>query len=208
MMRIAAGTNVVRPMSSAMQPDNCMCVWKFMKKSRLDCIPSKLTSEEARELLDCIDDSDIVANASEALSRLRSAAKINRDLRVKYADTPQKYVESEVDLDDELKSLTLISGDTSSLVSFTENQGMRTLANLLSHDNSDICNSVVLALNEFTSENVLEDLGEFGRSRLISSIKDCNIPVALCNFFLRLPLSKIDEHDNIINRFNNKQTNH
>ncbi|PNG99143.1 Beta-catenin-like protein 1, partial [Tetrabaena socialis] len=110
------------------------------------------------------------------LAGLEKKAKENLALRLKYADQPDRFLESEVDLDEHIKSLMQAGGG---LLSGIRGRGARvlvsalraviagspelypllldgptlpTLLGLLSHENTDIAADVVELLSELTGE--------------------------------------------------------
>jgi beta-catenin-like protein 1 len=83
--------------------------------------------------------------------------KENMEARMKYADQPDKFMESEVDLDEEVRRLQAIAGNPELYPELIRLNAMPSLLNLLSHDNADIAGDVIELLNELTDSDVVED---------------------------------------------------
>jgi beta-catenin-like protein 1 len=111
-----------------------------MKRPRIDLLdlPANITAADAQDIINTVDDWDTNVDSGEVLATLRSKMKINHELRIKFSSVPQKYIESEVDLDEAIKSVTLLAADKDSLISFIKAKGLSILAELIDHDNTDI----------------------------------------------------------------------
>ena len=79
----------------------------------------------------------------------------NADMRARYADQPQKFIQSEADLDDELKGLSILSEHTELYSDFAKVKegGIESVVNLLGHENTDIVMRAVQVLGELTDED-------------------------------------------------------
>eukprot|EP01116_Phalansterium_solitarium_P003568 TRINITY_DN14389_c0_g1_i1.p1 TRINITY_DN14389_c0_g1~~TRINITY_DN14389_c0_g1_i1.p1 ORF type:complete len:591 (+),score=197.05 TRINITY_DN14389_c0_g1_i1:45-1775(+) len=88
--------------------------------------------------------------------------KINQNqmLRVKFPDKPEKFVESEVDLDDEIKKLSVVATAPELYPELVELGGVQQLVTLLSHDNTDIVAEAVGVLHELTDADTLTEADE------------------------------------------------
>ncbi|KAL7413013.1 DUF1716-domain-containing protein [Mrakia frigida] len=137
------------------------------------------------------------------LIQFERTVKKNQEMRVKFPDEPEKFIDSESNLDSALHSLTtilpqnpklfypeLVKGDTSTV---------RILSELLSHENSDIALDVVQVLVELTDEDVEQveedeededEEGEKGMGVLVGALLDVNIfELLIAN------LSRLDEKE-------------
>lgn len=81
----------------------------------------------------------------------------NAELRAKYEDTPAKFMESEGDLDAELKVLSLLSEHPELYEELVELGGMTLIVSLLGHENADIAINAIQILAELTDEDVNAD---------------------------------------------------
>lgn len=83
--------------------------------------------------------------------------KENMEARMKYADQPDKFMESEVDLDEDVRRLQAIAGNPELYPELIRLNAIPSLLNLLSHENADIAGDVIELLNELTDSDVVED---------------------------------------------------
>ena len=66
------------------------------------------------------------------------------ELRLKFSDQPERFLDSEVDLDEQLKSLTQVAGSPELYPILSESDGcIPTLLACLSHENCDIAMDAV-----------------------------------------------------------------
>eukprot|EP00884_Botryococcus_braunii_P022431 jgi/Botrbrau1/8872/Bobra.50_2s0028.1 len=99
--------------------------------------------------------------------------KENMEARMKYSDQPDKFMESEVDLDEEVRRLQAIAGNPELYPELIRLNAVPPLLNLLSHDNADIAGDVIELLNELTDSDVVEDSEEEAKE-LVSAIIENN----------------------------------
>ncbi|KAF2114718.1 Catenin-beta-like protein [Lophiotrema nucula] len=77
----------------------------------------------------------------------------NSDLRARYEDDPSKFMESEADLDDTIKALSILSEHSELYEEFAKLSAER-LVNLLAHENVDIAIDAIEIISELTDEDV------------------------------------------------------
>ena len=73
----------------------------------------------------------------------------NMQMRMKYADTPEKFMDSELELYQQLKALHPLATTPELYPTFVESGGLRMLINLLNHNNTDIAVGVATQRNGF-----------------------------------------------------------
>ena len=78
-------------------------------------------------------------------------------MRIKFPDQPDKFMESEIELNDEIQSLHIISTVPEHYHILVDTNVVSTLCSLLTHDNSDIAIAVVDLLQELTDTLSDED---------------------------------------------------
>ncbi|KAG9127144.1 hypothetical protein FRC07_000471 [Ceratobasidium sp. 392] len=89
------------------------------------------------------------------LSKLEKAVAKNQDQRSKYPNAPEKFIDSEADLDAAIKALLpLAQVPTVSYPELIKSGATALLVGLLSHENMDIVIDVVEVIHEFTDEDV------------------------------------------------------
>ena len=83
--------------------------------------------------------------------------KENLEMRMKYADQPEKFMESEVDLDEEVQRLLAVAGSPELYPEFVKLGAVENLMALLSHENTDIAADVIDLFQQLTDADVIED---------------------------------------------------
>merc|ERR1719215_1430011 len=78
-----------------------------------DDLPEEIAEEDIQRMLDQADDVHI-ENLNEAtlkrmVLQLERKIKSNQEQRIKFNDDPEKFLKSEVDLDEEVKKFTLLA---------------------------------------------------------------------------------------------------
>ena len=95
----------------------------------------------------------------------------NQEMRIKFPDNPEKFMESELDLNDviiEMKTLATMPDQFHYLV---ELRAVNSLLSLLNHANSDIAIAVIDLLQELTDVDAVTD-NEEGAEVLVDSLMD------------------------------------
>ncbi|CEH12362.1 Uncharacterized conserved protein [Ceraceosorus bombacis] len=99
----------------------------------------------------------ILRDLKRSLLKCERAVNRNAELRVKYSDDPEKFVESEADLDSSLKALVVLTTNPALLYpEAIKNELPKTLCDLLSHENVDIVAAVIELVEELTDDDVLD----------------------------------------------------
>ena len=78
-------------------------------------------------------------------------------MRMKYADQPEKFMESELDLDEEVQRLLAVAGSPELYPDFVKLGAVENLMALLNHDNTDIAADVIDLFQQLTDADVIED---------------------------------------------------
>jgi beta-catenin-like protein 1 len=86
--------------------------------------------------------------------KFEKAINKNQELRVRYADQPEKFMESEADLDEEIKNLLSLTEAPQMYPEIVKLGSVSSLMSLLSHENTDIAIDTIDLINELTDEDV------------------------------------------------------
>ncbi|KAI0880703.1 DUF1716-domain-containing protein [Annulohypoxylon maeteangense] len=81
----------------------------------------------------------------------------NAELRAKYENDPEKFADSENHLDQEIRSLSILSEQPELYTLFVKLGSVASLVSLLAHENTDIAIDAVEVINELTDEEVVAD---------------------------------------------------
>lgn len=86
--------------------------------------------------------------------KFEKAINKNQEMRVRYAEQPEKFMESEADLDEEIKNLLSLTEAPHMYPEFVKLGSVPSLLSLLSHENTDIAIDTIDLINELTDEDV------------------------------------------------------
>ena len=128
-----------------------------------------LTAEQ-KQILDIMDADNTTAFTStdptavndlpalrKQLVRFERAINKNAEMRVKHANDPTRFIDSEADLDAELKSLLVLTTQPVLFYpEFVKLGGAASLVALLSHENADIAAAAIEVVEELTDDDVLD----------------------------------------------------
>jgi len=122
-----------------------------------------ITTSEAR-VLDYVEGGDAAGKpASDQIdsSWLRKTAlnfekrvSKNAELRAKFESDPRRFIQSEADLDAEIKALSILAEHPDLYQEFAKLGCVATLVSLFAHENTDIAIDAIEIVNELTDEDV------------------------------------------------------
>lgn len=120
--------------------------------------------EDAKDAMDYLDGQDgeeAIGEEKYDSAWLRKVVlsfekKVNKNatLRAKYEDDPTKFMESEGDLDESIKGLSILSEHPELYEELAESAAATKLVELLAHDNTDIAIAAIEMISELTDEDV------------------------------------------------------
>lgn len=122
----------------------------------------------------------------------------NREMRIKFPDNPEKFMESEVDLHQILQEMHLVATVPDLYSLLVELQIIPSLLELLSHENSDITVSVIDLLQELTDVDILHE-SQDGADTLIDTLLEQQVCALLVQSLERLDETNKDEADGVHN---------
>ncbi len=136
------------------------------------------TNKTIDAILEKADDEDIEeidgAAVRKLLLTLEKRITRNAQLRVKYADAPSKFVESEVDLDDAIKGLGLCAAAPEFYGEFARLGGVASVVGLLAHENPDVAASAVALLFDLTdADDAVGDEALKGHQAFVKALVAC-----------------------------------
>ncbi|CAO3640850.1 unnamed protein product [Cunninghamella blakesleeana] len=119
-----------------------------------------LTDEQSK-LLDLVeqfeDDEESGINSTSVkrmILKFEKAINKNQELRMRYADDPTKFMESEADLDEEIKNLLVLTQAPHLYGELVKLNSVSSLVSLLSHENTDISIDAIDLISELLDEDV------------------------------------------------------
>lgn len=113
----------------------------------------------------------------------------NLEARMKFVDQPEKFMESEVDLDEEVKKLHALAANPDLYPELVRLGSVPSVLGLLSHDNTDIAMSVVTLLSDLTDEDVIGESDEPALVLVDALVENNALELLVQN------LSRMDETD-------------
>uniref|UniRef100_A0A2K6SHC4 Catenin beta like 1 n=1 Tax=Saimiri boliviensis boliviensis TaxID=39432 RepID=A0A2K6SHC4_SAIBB len=124
----------------------------------------------------------------------------NQELRIKFPDNPEKFMESELDLNDIIQEMHVVATMPDLYHLLVELNAVQSLLGLLGHDNTDILSdlSVVDLLQELTDIDTLHE-SEEGAEVLIDALVDGQVVALLVQNLERLDESVKEEADGVHN---------
>ncbi|PVH97674.1 DUF1716-domain-containing protein [Periconia macrospinosa] len=155
-------------------------------------------AKDAMDYLDAQDGEEAIEEEKYDLPWLRKLAlnfekKVNKNasLRAKYEDDPAKFMESEGDLDEAIKGLSILSEHPELYEEFAKNAAAAKLVELLAHENTDIAIAAIEIISELTDEDVEAEQEQW--DTLVSAFLDADLLSLLISNFNRFDES--DEAD-------------
>ncbi|KAI9139486.1 Catenin-beta-like protein [Paraphysoderma sedebokerense] len=126
---------------------------------------------------------------------------------MKFADEPEKFVESEADLDAAIKELQTLATSPSLYASAVNLGVIPSIMSLLSHENTDIVIDTIELLNELTDEDVinpeeLDDEVEEGIKLFMNSLLENQLLDLLVQNLSRLDENQPEDKQGVFNTLN------
>jgi beta-catenin-like protein 1 len=135
-------------------------------------------TKEQLDILSLLDDDD-PTDAGDALDEaglkkmmllFEKRVLKNQEMRIKFPEQPEKFMDSEIDLHEVIQQLNAVSTCPDLYPLMVELNGIPSLLELLSHPNTDISVSVVNLIQELTDIDILHESME-GAEKLIEALR-------------------------------------
>jgi beta-catenin-like protein 1 len=152
-------------------------------------------TKDAMDYLDAQDGEETVRDEKYDVAWLRKLClnfekRVNKNasLRAKYEDDPTKFMDSEGDLDESIKSLSTLSEHPELYEDFAKNTAAAKLVELLAHENTDIAIAAIEMISELTDEDVAGEQEQW--DALVAAFQEADLLGLLVSNF-----SRFDEAD-------------
>lgn len=122
----------------------------------------------------------------------------NQEMRIKFPDHPEKFMDSEIDLHTTVSQLKAIATVPDLYPLLVELNAVPSLLELLSHQNSDISVAVIDLLQEMTDVDILHESLD-GAKTLIAALRKQQIAALLVQNLERLDETVREESDGVHN---------
>ncbi|KAI9506680.1 Catenin-beta-like protein [Coemansia spiralis] len=117
--------------------------------------------DHMEELEDSLDH----ASVQRLILRLERAVSKNTQDRIKHAQSPEGFAESEAELDEAIQRMQMLVNDVQHLKIVEELDAVPTLVGLMAHENADISLDVIQLVVELTAEDAWSQEGESSEER-------------------------------------------
>ncbi|KAI8825867.1 Catenin-beta-like protein [Fimicolochytrium jonesii] len=154
--------------------------------------------DAGEELPETID----VPQLKRMVLKLEKIVNKNQEFRMKYANDPIKFIESEADLDEELKNMQAASASPEIYSTLVDLGTHATVLSLLSHENTDISIAAVELLNELTDEDLVAEASEEaeeGMKVLVKGLIDNDALSLLVHNLQRLNEEQTEDKQGVFN---------
>ncbi|XP_038579310.1 beta-catenin-like protein 1 isoform X2 [Micropterus salmoides] len=128
----------------------------------------------------------------------------NQELRIKFPDNPEKFMESELDLNDIIQEMHVIATMPDLYHLLVELNAVHSLLGLLSHENTDVAIAVVDLLQELTDIDTLHE-SEEGAEILIDALLEGQVVALLVQNMERLDEQVKEEADGTYNTLDTRE---
>ena len=158
---------------------------------KLELLLQDDAEDEIGEILD-------VTGVKKMLLNFEKKVFKNQELRIKHADAPEKFMESEVDLHEEIEKLHVLATVPELYPTIVDMNCLHTTIGLLNHENSDIVIAVVSLLQVLTDIDQLEE-SEEGAESLMAALLEQQIVALLVQVLEKLDEKVREESEGIHN---------
>ncbi|KAF1851456.1 DUF1716-domain-containing protein [Cucurbitaria berberidis CBS 394.84] len=152
-------------------------------------------AKDAMDFVDARDGEEDIREEKYDASWLRKLAlnfekKVNKNssLRAKYENDPSKFMDSEGDLDEAIKGLSILSEHPELYQAFSKSTGPSKLVELLAHENTDIAIAATEIISELTDEDVAGEQEQW--DAIVAAFLEADLLSLLISNF-----SRFDESD-------------
>ena len=165
---------------------------------------STLSNEEKLRLLQMTEEKDEEREELDPLALKRMLLSFekrvsrNQEMRVKYPDAAEKFMESEVELYEEIQKLHVVATAPELYHIIIDSNSIQTLLGLLHHENTDISLAVIDLLQEMTDVDTLTE-SEEGAELLIDALLKGQIISILVQLVEKLNESVKEEAEGVHN---------
>lgn len=164
-------------------------------------------AKDAMDYLDAQDGEEAIGEERYDSSWLRKVAlnfekRVNKNasLRAKYEDDPTKFMESEGDLDESIKGLSIMTEHSELYDEFARSAAATKLVELLAHDNTDIAIAAIEMISELTDEDVEAEQEQW--DALVSAFLEADLLGLLISNFSRFDESSPEDASGVYHSLN------
>ncbi|CAH1966000.1 unnamed protein product [Acanthoscelides obtectus] len=164
----------------------------------------QITDEERAEILKFVEteqaQGEVVDEATikRIVLNFEKRSLKNREMRIKFPDSPERFMDSEVELHEILQEMRVLATAPDYYTLLVKLQVIPSLLELLAHDNTDISVGTVELLQELTDVDILNE-SEEGAEALLEALLEHQILALLVQNLERLDETVKEEADGVHN---------
>lgn len=147
------------------------------KKLPDDEFPDELDEDEILKMLEEADGKEIEiltsASLKKMIAQLDQKTKQNMEMRLKFANNPEEYLDSEVELNDHILTMKDLNVAPELYGEFVKFGGVGKLVNGLIHTNTDITLCVLDVLQNLTAAEVIQEVDE--PAKFVEALFEANL---------------------------------
>ncbi|KXJ82411.1 hypothetical protein RP20_CCG013933 [Aedes albopictus] len=181
---VASNVRAANPQVAQKEP-------QISEQERLDILKYVESEEAEGEVLD-------EASLKKILLLFEKRVLKNQEMRIKFPENPEKFMESEIELNDVLQELHSVATVPDLYPLLVELNGVSSLLELLSHQNTDISVAVVDLIQELTDVDILHESLD-GAETLIEALRNQQAAGLLVQNLERLDETVKEEADGVHN---------
>ncbi|RMX51317.1 hypothetical protein pdam_00004681 [Pocillopora damicornis] len=164
---------------------------------------SGLSEEERLKILEMVENEPEmealdVGSLKRMLLLFEKKVTKNQEMRIKYPENPEKFMDSELDLNDEIQKLHVIATVPHLYQHIVDVNAVGTILGLLSHENSDISIAIIDLFQEMTDVDTLNE-SEEGATALIDALLEGQVVALLAQNLDRLDENIKEDSDGVHN---------
>ncbi|XP_058453702.1 beta-catenin-like protein 1 [Malaya genurostris] len=164
---------------------------QISEQERLDILKFVESEEPEGEVLD-------EAGLKKILLLFEKRVLKNQEMRIKFPENPEKFMESEIELNDVIQELRSVATVPDLYPLLVDLSGVSSLLELLSHQNTDISVAVVDLIQELTDVDILHESMD-GAETLIEALRNQQAAGLLVQNLERLDETVKEEADGVHN---------
>ncbi|XP_060597583.1 beta-catenin-like protein 1 [Ruditapes philippinarum] len=162
-----------------------------------------ISEEEREKILQMVENEpDVEAmdetNLKKLVLKFEKSVYKNQEMRIKFPDMPEKFMESEVELNDVIQEMHVIATAPELYHILVDLNTVQSMLQLLTHENTDISIATVDLMQELTDVDTLNESDE-GAAALIGALVEGQVVALLVQNLERLDENVKEEADGVHN---------
>ncbi|XP_012935152.1 beta-catenin-like protein 1 [Aplysia californica] len=161
---------------------------------------SEEEKEKIRQMVEAEPDAEAMDETSfkKLLLQFEKRVYKNQEMRIKYPDLPEKFMESEIELNETVHEMHVMATVPEYYQILVDLRCVQSLLQLIGHDNTDISIAVIDLLQELTDPDILNE-NEETASILVDALMEGQVVAVLVNNLDRLDESVKEESEGVHN---------